>query len=160
MSEKIQEMIAGYERGIQVFTEAARNAPRDLLDRHPAQGKWSIRQIVAHMADVEVVTAARIRWFAAQPGSRLVAWDQDIWADKLGYDRQPFEEALQAFIAVRTYTAQMLRNLPETAWHNTAFHEERGDQTLLVFMEYQVEHPLRHAGQILDICRRFSAPPA
>lgn len=150
MSQSIQELIAGYERGIGAMEDALRGVSADIIDVPPAPGKWTIRQIVVHNVDFEAVTAMRIRLFAAQPGCAMTAWDQDVWAEKLMYTKQPLEAALRTFIALRRYNADLLANLPEEAWQNTCEHEERGTLKMLTLMEYTVEHALKHAQQIKD----------
>ncbi len=119
-------LIDRFEAGIAAMESAFAGTPEALLDVAPAPGKWTIRQIVVHVADADVVSAMRFRQVAAEPGARLIAWDQEVWTEKLSYSKQPAQEAMQAFIAVRRFTAQMLRNLPEAAWQQAGDHSEKG----------------------------------
>ncbi len=156
MSE-IQDLISRYEKGSQVFEDALRGLPPDELDRVPGPGKWTIRQIAAHIADGEIVSAARFRYIAGQPNSKLHGYNQELWATNLGYDRQPIEAAVAVVRAVRQATVSLLRRLPESAWDQTGFHEERGELSLRKMVELTVEHAENHARQIREHRARFAA---
>jgi hypothetical protein len=91
-----EELIRRYEQGVPLVEEALRDVPEAILDRVPAPGKWTIRQIAAHLADSELVISARLRWIAAEPGSPLKAFDQDKWASSLGYQHQSPQELVVA----------------------------------------------------------------
>lgn len=155
MSQSIQELIAGYRQGLEAMENALRGVSEEIVDVPPAPGKWTIRQIVVHNTDFEAVTAMRIRLFAAQPGCPMTAWDQDVWAEKLLYTKQPFGAAAQTFVALRRYNADLLANLPEEVWQNTCEHEERGTLKMIDLMEYTVQHALKHAEQIKGIRQKL-----
>lgn len=146
-----------FEQGIEGMREALAGAPEEILDRSPAPGKWSIRQIVVHVADDDVVGAMRIRQIAAEPGALMIGFDQDVWARELKYEGQSLELAMELFALLRRTTAEMLRGLPETAWSRRANHEERGLTTLEAFVEHMADHAELHAGQIRRIRERFEA---
>ena len=155
MTDDIRRLIESFENGIQALEDAVRGVKPELLDRAPAPGKWSIRQIVAHNADFDVVNAARLRWLVAQPDKLIIAWDQDVWAGKLHYEKQPLEEALAAFRSARRYTAQMLRQQPDSVWKHTARHEEKGEIKLTDVVAYAGEHAEKHAAQVRGIREKF-----
>ena len=91
----IDDLIRRYEQGITALEDALRNVPEAVLDRVPAPGKWTIRQLAAHLADAELVICSRLRWVAAEPGSPLRAFDQDKWANALGYSRRSPQQSLE-----------------------------------------------------------------
>jgi hypothetical protein len=152
-----EELIRRYELGINALEEALRGVPENLLDRAPAPGKWTIRQIAAHLADAEVVIAGRLRWVAAEPGSPLKGFDQEKWAAGLDYTRQSPQDSLDVFRALRRATARMLRNVPESAWRNAGNHEERGVLTLEQLVDGSCGHAEQHSQQIRDARQSFSA---
>ena len=57
-----------------------RLSPRQLKQR-PAPGKWSIAEILAHLADAELVIGFRMRRILASNGTAIMAFDQDAWAE-------------------------------------------------------------------------------
>ena len=150
-----EELVRRYELGINAFEEALRGVPEEFFDRIPAPGKWTIRQIAAHLADAEMVIAGRFRWVAAEPGSPLKAYDQDKWARTLGYGHQAPQDSLDVFRALRRATARMLRSLPLAAWNNIGHHEERGDVSLEQLVDLSCGHAERHTQQIKDIRHSF-----
>jgi DinB superfamily len=157
MSQPHNELIARYEQGITALEDAMRSVPEELLDRAPSAGKWTIRQIMAHLADSELVVSGRLRWIAAEPGSPLKAFDQDKWASTLGYEHQSPQDSLELFRALRKTTAAMLRRLPEDAWKRTGVHEERGEMTLAQMVESYQGHAEHHARQICSIRGQLGA---
>ncbi len=156
MSPKIQSIIAEYEKSIRVFEDAVKGVPASLLDKSPAPGKWSIRQIAVHITDSDVVGAHRFRTIAAEPGMTMLGYDQDKWANHLHYEKQTVEDALDCFRALRRQTAAMLRALPESAWQNTAVHNERGEVKLDDYVLHYVHHVENHVKQIRAIRERFA----
>ena len=158
MSLNVASLLDRYEKGVEVFAQALKGVPAEILDRSPAPGKWSIRQIAVHLADAETVGVARFRTIAAQPGSVLKAYDQNAWAQKLAYTQQSPEQALELFTLLRKTTAAMLRALPEAAWKNSGRHEESGEVVLDKFVEHYCDHVDNHSRQIRDIRKKFGAP--
>lgn len=158
MSPKVASVVDRYEKGVEVFAQALRGVPAEILDKSPAPGKWSIRQIAVHLADSETVGVARFRTIAAQPGSILKAYDQEAWAQKLAYTQQSPEQALELFSLLRKTTAAMLRALPESAWKNTGRHEESGEVVLDKFVEHYCDHVDNHSRQIREIRQKFGVP--
>lgn len=156
MTQEIAEIIQRFEATISLVENEVKTSRSDTWDKSPAPGKWTIRQIMAHLADCEAIAAMRFRLIAAQPGSSLTAFDQDIWAQKLIYAKQPVENALAAYVSMRRYNVDMLRNLPEDAWSRIATHEERGPQTLIKMVEHNSKHAEDHAAQIRRIREQFA----
>lgn len=146
-----EELMARYRRTGEGLQRALTGVAVDALDHQPAPGKWTIRQILAHLADAEVINAARLRWIISQPGSRLVAWDQELWADKTQYHRQDPNASLVVITSIQRLTADLLERLPAQVWTNKATHEERGELSLLQMFQSQVEHAERHSQQIRNI---------
>lgn len=153
----IERIIERYKKGSELFAQALEGVPQEILDRAPAPGKWSIRQIAIHLADAEIVGAMRLRSIAAQPGSLLKAYDQDAWAQKLAYERLSPELALELFRGLRASTAAMLRVLPAAAWENTAQHEESGMVRLGEFVEHYSKHAEHHSAQIRELRLRWGS---
>ncbi|HEV2021032.1 MAG TPA: DinB family protein [Terriglobales bacterium] len=159
MSPNIANVVDRYEKGIETFAQALQGVPAELLDKSPAPGKWSIRQIAVHLADSETLGVARFRTIAAQPGSVLKAYDQEAWAQKLTTQQSP-QQALELFSLLRKTTAAMLRALPEAAWKNSGRHEESGEVVLDKFVEHYCDHVDNHSRQIREIRQKFGAPAA
>ena len=81
-----------------------------------APGKWSIREVVAHINDTERLFTFRAFWFARALGEPLPSFDQDIAASHAGADDRPWRSHLDEFRAVRAATIALFLNLPAEAW--------------------------------------------
>jgi len=126
-----------------------RGLPRAVLTRRPAPGKWSIAEIVAHMADAELAMGWRLRGMLATPGLALAWWDQDRWAQRLGYRARPAPAAAALFRALREANVRLLTSVPRAWWDKChGVHEIRGRQTVAEFVALEAGHDLNHLRQI------------
>jgi DinB family protein len=117
--------------------------------RRPAPGKWSIAEIVAHLADAELAMGWRLRNMLATPGVALEWWDQDQWAARLGYTARPVGECAALFRALRTANLRLLAGVPRPWWDTCAgVHQVRGRQTVAEFVALEAAHDLNHLRQI------------
>ncbi len=116
-----------------------------------APGKWSIRQIIAHLADTEIVMAHRMRQVIAEENPTIVAFDQDAWARNLEYSRRKPKQSLETFRRVRAENHELLKDLPESAFARAGNHTERGPVTLLQILEGAANHAESHARQMQEI---------
>jgi len=130
---------------------------RELLDsagdtrasQPPAPGKWSIREILCHLADCEIVFAFRLRQTLAEPGCVIQPFDQELWAKNYGaYDAR---SALAVFTAVRDFNRKLIASLPREAMSTPVTHPERGTMTFQTIVETMGGHDLNHLGQIEKI---------
>ena len=132
--------------------------PRSTLIRRPAPGKWSITEIVAHMADAELAMGWRLRGMLATPGVGLAWWDQDRWADRLAYAERSTRASATLFRALRLSNLQLLAAVPRSWWNKCyGVHEVRGRQTVTQFVTMEAAHDLNHLRQI-DRILAASAP--
>jgi len=84
------------------------------LRQPEAPGKWSIAQVLRHLADTEVVWGWRMRLILAHDRPTITGFDQDLWADRLHYADSDVEEALDAFRVLRRDNIRLLeRATPE-----------------------------------------------
>ncbi|HEV8661889.1 MAG TPA: DinB family protein [Candidatus Methylomirabilis sp.] len=127
------------------------------LARRPAPDKWSIREIICHLADVEVVNGWRYRMILAQSGSPLTAFDQDLWASEMAYRRQEPKVALETFAALRRRHLALIRKTPRSSWTRFGIHQERGRITFRDLVEWEAAHDLNHLAQVDRIRRLLSA---
>ncbi len=135
-----------------------RNVLVDLTHEHlkakPRPGKWSIQEIVMHVADSEIMGAARIRQTYTQPGSSFAVYDQDVWANHLGYqgqDNSAVQNALKLFESLRSTTSVIFHHARVEDWGKIGVHAEHGEITLRNLLELYADHSERHIEQILYI---------
>lgn len=154
MSE-IAELLERFRRGAEVVAATTTGAAGAELDWTPAPGKWSVRQILCHMADSEIVGAERFRRIIAEENPAIVAYDQDAWARNLDWTRRRVAQAIETFRRLRAENYELLSDLPEAAYERAATHSERGRMTLGQMLEIYARHAEKHAAQIRDVRAQF-----
>ena len=120
-------------------------------DFTPAPGKWSARQIVAHLADSELVCGHRCRQVVAEENPTLIGFDQELWARNLNYSRRKLKQSLETFRRLRAENYELIKDLPAPAFERTGNHNERGPITLQRQLEIMASHAESHARQIRDV---------
>ena len=129
-----------------------KNLPEPVVKKSPEPGKWSISEIVAHLADTELVSAYRVRAIAGgEDGVPIVGYDQDRWAVAGNYRAANIENSLKTFLALREINLRYLKGLPESSWNKYGMHSERGRETLRDLVILVAGHDLNHIGQIRKI---------
>ncbi len=125
--------------------------------RQPEQpGKWSIMEVIMHLADTEMVTAFRLRMILAHDTPPIPAYDQDLWAKQLRYNDAQLEDALEQLRAVREANLRLLRSLSPEQWRRYGIHEERGEESIERLAKMIAGHDLAHLNQIERIKRAIS----
>ena len=110
-------------------------------DAPTAPGKWSTRQMVAHLADCEIAFGFRLR--QAQAGVPLIQpFDQDAWAES--YRRYWLNAAVDTFSTLRAWNVAFAKGLSEADKQRVATHPERGEMTLWTIVETMAGHDLNH----------------
>jgi hypothetical protein len=127
---------------------------RDELLRAPDADHWSAAEILAHLADGEIVSAWRLRSILAADGVPLQAFDQNVWAATFRYrDADPFE-SLQLFQVTRAATLALLRRVDPALHANHGLHAERGVETVQHLLRLYAGHDLNHLAQIEKLLLR------
>jgi DinB superfamily len=120
-----------------------------------APGKWSIRQIAAHLADAELVGAHRMRQVIAEDNPTLIAYDQDAWTKHLDYARRGTQQSLDTFRRIRAENYELLKELPPAAWERTGNHTENGPMTLRRLLAGYADHAESHARYLQAIRQAY-----
>jgi hypothetical protein len=151
----LAESLERFRRGPELLAVVLTGVYGDETDFSLAPGKWSIRQLIAHLADSELVGAQRFRQVIAEDNPALGAFDQDAWARNLDYARKQPKQSLESFRRVRAENYELLKSLPESAFERTGVHAERGPLTLRQLLEGYAEHAEGHARQMQAIREEF-----
>lgn len=144
-----------FRRGPALLEEALRGSTDNETVWVPAPGKWTIRQLVRHVADTEIVVGMRLRQIIAEDKPTLIPFDQELWAANLGYENAGLDESFRVFRTLRDDTAAALSALPEAAFERIGLHPERGAKTLLEWVAIFGNHVQTHAKQIREIRSAF-----
>ena len=140
-----------YRRGPELVAVVLTGVFGEEEDFVAAPGKWSIRQIMAHLADADLVGAHRFRQIVAEENPTLIAFDQDLWTRNLDYARRKPKSSLESFRRIRAENYELLKELPPRAFDRTGNHTERGRVTLGELLDGYAGHAESHAKQMQEI---------
>src|SRR6185295_18014927 len=120
----IPSLLERFRRGAELLAVVLTGVFGEEEDFVTAPGKWSIRQIVAHLADAELVGAHRFRQVIAEDNPTLMAYDQDKWTANLDYGRRKPKSSLETFRRIRGENYELLKGLQEDVFVSAAEHTE------------------------------------
>jgi hypothetical protein len=116
--------------------------------KRPAPGKWSIKEIVAHIADTELVGGYRIRAILGSPGTQISGFDQDVWVTALHYDKRDLMKSFEQYRLLRKANLALLNSLAAEQWKQYGNHNERGMETIETIVKMFAGHDINHFQQI------------
>jgi DinB superfamily len=125
-----------------------RGLPTAKLRKRPAPGKWSINEILAHLADSEIVLGFRMRMILAVPGTPITAVDQDSWVTSGHYEKRDPAKSLDHFRVFREANLALLKSLTPAQWKQHGMHSERGRETIEHIVRIYAGHDINHLQQI------------
>ena len=140
----LREIPAELERAIADLSPAA-------LNTREAPGKWSVNQVVQHLADSELVSAYRYRMTLTHDRPALIGYDQDLWADRLRYDEADAHAALDTLVALRVGTLRLLERASPKDFVRVGVHSERGEESVADMVTNHAGHDIVHLRQIARI---------
>ncbi len=141
-TKKIQRLTRGLTR-------------RQMMTR-PDPDRWSIGEILAHLAEAEVVGGYRMRMILGANGTPIQAFDQNIWAKNSDYARQDPLKSLELFRVLRQANLALLKSIPKKMWNYYGMHQERGKETIARVVRMHAGHDINHTRQIESMVRGLS----
>jgi DinB superfamily len=164
MKETVQQYIQrinGYMEGKQPLAVQAATAkklerlikgvPKGKLRKRPAPEKWSVSEILAHLADAEIVGGFRMRLILGAPGTPIAAFDQDSWVTSGHYEKRDPRKSVEQFRVLREANLALLKSLTPEQWKHYGMHSERGQETIEHIVRMFAGHDLNHLQQIEKI---------
>src|ERR1700730_17592827 len=107
-----------------------KGVPAAKLRKRPAPGKWSVAEILAHLADSEIVRGWRMRQILGAPGTPIQAFDQDAWAISGHYEKRDARKSLELFRVLREANLALLKSLTPQQKKYHGVHAERGAESI------------------------------
>jgi len=141
--DRVAEAVAG-------LSEVAARRPE-------SDGKWSVLQVLRHLADSEVVYGYRLRLIVAAERPEIPGYDQEAWTDALHSHRGTVADALGDYAAGRRMTVAFLRALDESEWERWGAHSERGEESVRQIATLLAAHDLGHEQQIARVREAIGA---
>ena len=129
------------------------------LMRRPAPDKWSVAEILAHLADAELAISWRLRQVLTNNAIPIQAYDQDLWAKTFNYARRDPRQSLANFRALREANLALLKSVPRKLWENYGVHAERGNESVNHVIKMVAGHDLNHLQQIQKILQGSKERP-
>ncbi|MFL5447032.1 MAG: DinB family protein [Gemmatimonadales bacterium] len=139
--EVMAELLPWLEARISGVAEPALRKPE-------APGKWSVAQVVQHLADSDLVAGYRIRMVVAENSPRLQGYDQDRWATEFQYDQVPLAAALDQLRSLRIANLRLWSRLTPDQLQRVGIHSERGPESAGHILRLMGAHDLVHRRQI------------
>ena len=130
--------------------------PKQLKWR-PEPAKWSIAEIVAHLADTEIAAGWRLRSVIGENGVTTQPFDQDAWASVFHYQKRDARRSVELFRVLRENNLAMLKEIPREAWDNYGMHLERGKETVAHMARMFAGHDTNHILQIEGIVKQLKS---
>jgi hypothetical protein len=136
-----------------LLAELIADVSNERLTKQPCPGKWSVSEILAHLAEDEIATAWRYRQMVEHSGINLVGFDQDLWAKLGNYAARIPQESLALFRLIRGANLEFLKRLSTAQWDCFGMHAERGRITVRDLAAHMAGHDANHIEQIRNILR-------
>lgn len=121
------------------------------LKARPQPNKWSVAEILAHLAEDEIATAWRYRQMLEHSGIALAGFDQDLWAQIGAYGSREPQVSLELFRLLRADNLRLLQRLAPEQWECYGIHAERGRLTIKTLALHMAGHDVNHLEQIRRI---------
>ncbi len=158
--QRIQGKIAG-QSPLQVQAATAKKLAHLIKGATPAKlrkrlapGKWSPSEIIAHLADAEIVVSWRIRAILGAPGTSIQAYDQEAWFTAGHYPKRDARKSLEQFRVLRETNLALYKMLKPEQWKHHGLHAERGEESIQRIVEMIAGHDINHLEQVEQILVR------
>jgi hypothetical protein len=125
--------------------------PESALVIPEAPGRWSLVEVMAHLADSDLVSGFRARMILTADRPQLPGYDQVAWVSRFEYARADPAEALHAFATIRRWNMPTWRSAQPADYARVGVHSERGDESFEQLLRMVAGHDLRHRRQITRI---------
>ena len=146
---ELTKLLDAAEKSPKQIAAAVSGLPEKTLRYKPAPDKWCILEILAHLADMEILYAYRMRQMIADKNPVLAVIDQDDWARNLGYLEESPAELVALYGLNRYHNLQLLRRIKPEDLKKSAYHPElKKDVTLEKYVEMLSGHGANHLQQI------------
>ncbi len=162
--QEYTERLLGYQRGKSPLRQMALSpkvlgkllkgvAGKKLATRMEPD-RWSVAEILAHLADTELTFGFRMRLILGATGTTIQAFDQDVWAQYSRYQKHDSRLSFEAYRVQRERNIRLLKLLPPEMWEYYGMHEERGKETITRLTQMMAGHDINHLHQVRRALRK------
>ena len=118
------------------------------LDAPRASGKWTPRQILAHLGDVEPIQTVRVMMMLAEDTPRMIAFNADAWVEAGAYTTRDPQGSLQTFTAIRAHNLELWGALTDQQLERRGVHPTRGEFSIMEWLQFVAKHDANHIAQL------------
>ncbi|GAB7058245.1 MULTISPECIES: DinB family protein [unclassified Paenibacillus] len=151
----METLVQNYARGYERLSAALEGVSEELLNFKPGENKWSIKEVVIHVCDAEMLAVDRMKRIISENHPLFFKFDPDGWASRLNYSALDMNFYLNLFKMIRESMVPILQQLKEDDWKRTGVHNIAGKLSLRDVVETFVEHVNTHVRQIERNKRTF-----
>lgn len=153
-----RSLIGEYVAGPAKLRAACAGLTREELTARPGPGKWSILEVVVHLADSDAISIDRMKRMLTEDDPPLLYADETAYVERLYTHEQDIEDALTLLEVGRRQWARVLRMLPNEAFARTGRHNRRGAVTVGRMVADYVAHIDDHLKFILGKRENLGKP--
>jgi hypothetical protein len=135
------------------LTALLKRVSRAHLVRRPHPDRWSVAEILAHLAEAEIAMGYRLRLVVSAPGTPVQAYDQNLWQNNAGYLLRDPRKTLRTFAVLREMNLAFVQTLDADKLDRYGIHAERGRESILKMIELIAGHDQNHLTQIKAILK-------
>jgi len=129
-------------------SQAIAGLTREQVRMPEAPGKWSIVQVLQHLADSDLVWGWRLRMILAHDRPSITGYDQDLWADRLDYANADADEAIAVLTTLRRANLRLIDRATPAGLKRVGVHAERGEESVEYLLGLYAGHDVLHLRQI------------
>lgn len=152
------ELIARYVADANLLCRDIAGLTDEDLDARPVPEQWTIRELVWHVVDSDIILGDRMRRIIAEDKPSLIGFDESLFVQRLFYQQRDVVPAVKLFEVNRMVMAEILRRLRPGDFERVGIHNEVGPLTLLQMLEKTVAHPLHHRKFLAEKRRLLGKP--
>jgi len=140
----ISKLVEEYAGGAKLLRRVMRATSHVDLDARPIEGKWSVREVICHLTDSEIVYADRIKRVLAEDNPTFFEADPNRFRRALFCQCRPLENELGVVDAIRAHLHPILQSCDVDAFRRTGVHSLDGSMTLMTLLERVTAHIPHH----------------
>jgi len=142
-SEVLESMNSSRDQTLKFF-----DLNEDLLEKNYGEGKWTIRQILHHLTDAELIFHYRLKRIIAERKPMVWAYDQDRWSNAFSYSVKPLKIKKQLYASCRELNIELIKSFFDQFGDREFVHSETGLGVLKNEFQRISEHNFNHIQQI------------
>lgn len=147
-------LFRGLEAGPRTIQRLIGAIPREAMDLSTHPGRFTPREVIAHLADWEPISRGRMQTAQRTPGAEVPDLDEGKIAVEHGYGNWDPRESANEFVKRRAETLQWLQGLSEGDWEKVAVHSARGPMTIYDYANLELGHDMYHLRQLCEVLER------